>query len=459
MSYHHDNVKDLSRRRFLSRASQAALATGASITAFPAIATEWTNWSGGQRINAREIAYPANEADLIKLVKSTHGPLRAVGGGHSFSPVVPTTGTIVSLEALNGLIRHDPATLQATLWAGTRVASASPLLGTIGQGFFNEADINMQSLGGAISTATHGTGRRLQCYSAHVRHLRLINANGDVIDCDLDHDRDLFEAARVAIGSLGIISQITFQNRTAYRLRETVKVMDLKDAMALVDKEKDLHPHIEFMGFPFGGRAIVKIIEETQDQPTKVESPLVDENDLLDFAADTARKHPWTNSPLQRLIGLFVSDSSRVGASYDIYPSPRAVQFNEMEYQLPAEHGMTCFEEVLHVMRQKELDVFFPLEFRYVKADDCWLSPFYQRDAVSISVHQYYKQDYRAIFKEIEPVFWKYQGRPHWGKVHTLSYAQLQKLYPRFEDFRKVRARVDPQGRFLNSHLKQIFAI
>lgn len=453
------------RRKFLKHSlglvtvAASPLALGAPESTSENSDTHWSNWSGSQKSVPKARLYPASEADLAAAVRDATGPVRAVGGGHSFSPVVNSRGTLVSLEALNGIVSHNRSSFEATLWAGTRIAQASPELAAVGQAFPNEADINMQSVAGAISTATHGTGRQLKCYSAYITKLRLITASGEITECSASENPELFQAARVAVGSLGIITQVTFRNRSPYRLREIQKVMNLNEAMQMVDREKDKHEHIEFWAFPFGDKAIVKIQNETQDPPTKTEEPFIDENNLLDWAADTARLHPWTNKWLQRALGLFVSDMTRVGNSYDIYASPRAVPFNEMEYQLPAARGMECLEEMIAVLKAKDLPVFFPIEFRYVKGDDCWLSPFYQRDSVSISFHQYYKQDYKPVFKVIEPIFWKYQGRPHWGKLHTLGYKELTALYPRFEDFRRVRAQMDPAQKFLNEHMKKVFGV
>jgi len=390
-------------------------------------------------------------------VREANGPIRAFGGGHSFSPVVPTKGTLISLEAMNGLVAHDASKLTATFLAGTRIVMTGPLLQAVGQGLLNEADINLQSLGGAVSTSTHGTGRQLQSFSATVRELQLVLADGSLVRCSADKDAELFQAARVGVGSVGILSQITVQNRAAYRLRENVTVMPIAEAMATVDRDKDKYRHIEFWAFPFGGKAILKRQDITTHAVTEPEKPLIDENAILGFAADTMRKMPWTNSLFQRLVGAFVSDSERVGNSFEIFPSPRTVQFNEMEYSVPAEHSMACLQEILDVMRKKDVNVFFPLEFRYVAADDCWLSPFYQRASAAISVHQYYQQDYREIFDLVEPIFWKYQGRPHWGKLHRLEAKQLRTLYPRFEDFLRARQRVDANGRFLNDHARKLF--
>ncbi len=442
------------RRHFIRKAAELGFFAG---TIQHATAEPWSNWSGGQRTQAQSVFYPSSEADIAPIIHRTQGTLRVVGGGHSFSPLVPTHGSIMSLEAMNGMLDHDPHNLQATFWAGTRIASASPALTAIGQGFYNEADINMQSLAGAICTATHGTGRQLSCLSSYVTHLRLITAQGDVIDCSTEHDNELFQAARVSLGALGIITRITTRNRPAYKLKETVKVMNLDAAMSWVDSHKDRYAHIEFMGFPLGNRAIVKTLEETQEADTPVPTPTIDENKLLDLAANTVRHFPWTNTGLQKLIGFFVSDSTRVGPSWAIYPSVRAVPFNEMEYELPAEQGLDACQEIIATMRRERLDVFFPLEFRYVAADDCWLSPFYRRPSVAISVHQYYRQDYHPAFRVLEPIFWKYQGRPHWGKLNTLGSRQFHELYPHFSDFIRVQRRIDPQGRMLNSYLRHLF--
>lgn len=451
----------LERRKLLATLGTLGLMGGAGMTGMlaprMARAAEWQNWSGGQHASPAKILYPANETELVAAVREASGSIRAFGGGHSFSPVVPTTGTLISLEAMNGLATHDAAALTATFWAGTRIAMTGPLLKAVGQGLLNEADINTQSLGGAVSTSTHGTGRQLQSFSGTVKGLQLVLADGSLVSCSAEQDADLFQAARVAVGSIGIMSRITVQNREAYRLRENVTIMPMAEALSTIDRDKDKHRHIELWAFPFGGKAIFKRQDITTDAPTKPEKPFIDENAILGFAADTTRKMPWTNSMFQHLLGAFVADSERVGDSFEIFPSLRTVQFNEMEYSVPAEHGLACLQEVMDVLKKKDVNVFFPIEFRYVAADDCWLSPFYQRATAAISVHQYYKQDYREVFDLVEPVFWKYQGRPHWGKLHRLEARQLRTLYPRFEDFLRVRQRVDASGRFLNDHARKLF--
>lgn len=447
------------RRRLLTGIGALGLVAGGGVLlpAARAEAADWQNWSGGQKASPQNLAYPTSEEEIATLVRQAPGNVRAFGGSHSFTPVAASQGTMISLEAMNGIVRHDPSALTATIMAGTRIANLGTELKALGQGLINEADINYQSLAGAISTATHGTGRQLQCYSAYVREMRLILADGSIVQCSKDKDRELFEAARVGVGSVGIISQITLQNRAAYRLREVVQVMELKEAMALVNAERDKHRHIEFFAFLYGDRAVVKRTNLTSEAITPLEKPAGDDNEILEWAADTARKYPWTNSWIQRAIGLFVSNSSRVGESYDLLASPRTVQFNEMEYTLPADQGLACLQEVRETIRKKGINVFFPIEFRYTAADDCWLSPFYGQASASISVHQYHKQEYRELFNLVEPIFWKYKARPHWGKLHTLKARNFRALYPQFDAFQRVRAHADPQGKFLSPYAKELF--
>jgi len=443
-----------------TRRQMLTMLTGAAfVLPSPSRAAHWSNWTAGQQANAANIVYARSEEDIISAVTSAR-EVRAFGGSHSFSPVVPTNGTLISIDAMNGVVAHDSATNTATLWAGTRLGQASYELAQRGQSMMNEPDINLQSIGGSISTAVHGTGRQLQCISAYTKTLRLVLASGDVIDCSASKNSDLFEAARVAIGSLGIITQATLQNSTLYKLKESVKLMSLDDAVAMLQHDKDKHRHIEFWGFIDGNEAIVKYHDIANDAAdTAPESSLFDENRALELAVKTAQRFPGLNRPIQEIVSFFVNDKSRVGPAWQIFPSARTVPFNEMEYQIPVETGFACFEEIRAAMRKSAVQVFFPLEFRFVKSDDVWLSPFYQRDSISVSVHQYYKQDYRPLFDVVEPIFRKYDGRPHWGKLHTCKAQDFAAMYPRWQDFLKVRTQFDPEGKFLNAHMRNVFGI
>lgn len=456
----------LSRRDFLRTAGLAATATasGALLPSVPGLAqaadtSSWQNWSGNQKANPAGIAYPRDEAELVRLVKTAPGPLRAFGGGHSFSGLVPTNGTLVSLEQMTGLVGHDAQKHEATVTGGTRIAVASELFAAIGQNFENEPDINLQSVAGAISTSTHGTGKTLKAMSGYVSRLKLVMADGSVVTCSPDSDRELFDAARVSLGSLGIISEVTFRNRAAYRLAEDTKVMDLPDAMAFVDKQRHIDRHVEFFAFPFGGKAMIKQMNITTDPETPPVESSLDENELVRLASEAVRLAPVTKGMIQKLVGAFVDETRRVRPAQRMFPNVRTVQFNEMEYTVPADQGLACLEEIVAVIRSRDFPVFFPIEFRYTAADDTTIGMFSGQDGASISVHQYHRQEYRELFDAIEPVFRKYKGRPHWGKLHTLGAKDLRATYPRFDEFLAVRRRADPSGRFLNPYMKHMLGV
>ena len=461
----------LSRRALLLAAGGAAVASAGLVASGCDTADEsrsrpradgsWANWSGSQTARPRTWLIPANEPDLANEVRRATGPVRVVGAGHSFSPVVVTDETLVSLDDLSGIVEHDPATQQATIWAGTRLHALGDPLWERGQAFVNQGDIDKQSLGGAVGTSTHGTGVGLGSFSAAVRGIRMVTASGEVLECGPARDADVFHAACTSMGTLGIVTQLRMQNRARYALRERSYTAPLADVLRDHDRLIAAHRHFEFWAFYAAELALVKTLDEAPVDATPTEPPAMPlPIDLvLRSASELAHGVPAFAGSLQRLLAALAPDETRVDRSYRIYPSPRATRFNEMEYELPLAHGPDCLREILDTVRARGITTLFPLEYRTVAADDCWLSPFYGRASVSISIHQYYKADYRELFAVIEPIFWRYDGRPHWGKLHTLEAEELAELYPKWDAFHAVRRRLDPQGKLLNPHLRRCFEV
>lgn len=357
----------------------------------------WRNWSGSQFSTAR-IVQPSQISELQSLVK-THAHIRAVGAGHSFSPLAKTDEVLLNLDQFKGVVAFDQEKTQCTVYAGTRLYDFGKDLTPINQALINQGDIDQQSLAGAISTGTHGTGIDLPCISAFVEGFELLTADGELLQCHRQQNTEIFQAGRVALGSLGILTQITLQNRPRYKLKEQIRLCSLKDIFTHIDQWKHQHRHIEFWAFLHADQIMLKTLDETDEriQPRKESWP--SEDSLLMLCSELTRLLPSTNPYLQKLLGVFVKPTCFVDWSSQIFPTPRNTRFNEMEYQIPVELGLQCLEEVLHCLKQHRVPMFFPIEFRYVKADDIWLSPFYQRDSVSISIHQFYKQDYHVIFR------------------------------------------------------------
>jgi FAD-linked oxidoreductase len=363
------------------------------------------------------------------------------------------------LSRLSGLVSHDPETLQATLWAGSRLGDIGAPLEGVGQALVNMPDIDKQTLAGSLSTATHGTGADIGCMSTFIEGMQLVDARGDLVDCDRQGNPELFQAARVSLGALGIITRVRLQNVAPYRLRRETIWRDFDEILAIADSEADRHRNFEFYYVPFSGMGFTDSHDIT-DEPVSTTERL-DGNEGardLQLARDWLERTPRLRELVLGTYMKTLGDEVTVENSWKNYASERNVRFNEMEYHLPREHGLAALREVREAIETRHPEVFFPIEVRFVKADDIWLSPFYQRDCCSIAVHRFFEEDYKPYFKTIEPIFRKYHGRPHWGKLNTLQQQDFRQLYPRWDEFAAVRREMDPQGRFLNPYLAGLFA-
>ena len=416
----------------------------------------WSNWSGFQQAHPQHILHPDNVLELRSIVQS-HPKIRVVGAGHSFTPLVCTDATLVSLNQISGLASSDTAHSRFSLYAGTRLYNLDQYLEPINQALMNQGDIDQQSLAGAVSTGTHGTGADLHCISAYVEDFELLTASGEILNCSRTENPEIFAAGRVSLGSLGILTKITMQNRPRFKLKEHIQLCTVIDMMQFIQQWKHQHRHIECFVFSHAEKLMLKTLDETDEelQPRKESYP--SEDTLLTVCSELIKNFPSLNPYVQKLLGTFVKPTTAVDWSSKIFPTVRNTKFNEMEYQIPVDDGLDCLEEVLAALRQYKVATFFPLEFRFVKGDDIWISPFYQQDSISISVHQYHKQDPRLIFDIVEPIFQKYKGRPHWGKMHSMTAMQLRDLYPKWDDFLALRQQLDPERKFLNPYLEQLF--
>lgn len=425
-------------------------------------AIAWRNWSGAQNCLPAQRFAPASEAELADWLRTARGTVRPVGAGHSFSALVPTDDNIVSLSRLSGLIRHDPATLQAEFWAGTPMSQMGAPLKKVGQGLVNMADIDYQSLAGAIATSTHGTGPRFGSYSSYVTGLRLLTASGESIDCDASRHPEIFNAARCSLGALGLITRVRMQNRKAFRLHSRQWVQDTDELLEQFPELVRKHDHFELNAITHSDVSVALAMDETADTRTLQKEAGGDGEKvgMLYRMHHEYRNWPRVRAAMLNTIARYLIDFPDViDDSWKVFANVRDQRFNEMEYEVPAEAGPACLREILRKFRSSNIDSFFPIEFRYVKGDDIPLSMFQGRDRCAISIHQYYAMDYHGVFAQIEPIFWKYDGRPHWGKLHSLNARLLAPLYPKWKDFLAVREALDPQGRFLNPHLRSLFGL
>ncbi|MGH6872281.1 MAG: D-arabinono-1,4-lactone oxidase [Rhizomicrobium sp.] len=427
---------------------------------------KWSNWSGGVTSAPRAVVAPKDDVELASAVRQAEGPVRVPGSGHSFTPVAATDGTLIDLSAFTGFRGMNPERQIATLAAATPLWEVGPLLCRAGFGLKNMGDIDRQTLAGVVGTGTHGTGPTLKSFSGEVAGFRLVLADGGVMDCSSDENGDVFAAGRCSLGMMGVMTEISMHVRPAYKLKEMNFLMAPDELFAQLDSLVGSNRHFEFFWFPYADTCVCKSLNETDEpapDPRSAEAmyergekggsdstAFAMINEVLPYA-------PFLLGPAHRLFSQLMPGPGRARWSHEIFPSPRTVRFNEMEYAVPYEKGPDCIREIVAKIRKDRINTGFPIEYRSVAADDVWLSPFYQRPSATIAVHQYHRVDTTRLFSACEAIFRRYEGRPHWGKRHTRSAAEVESLYPQYGVFRAVRRKLDPERKFLNPHLAAIF--
>jgi FAD-linked oxidoreductase len=455
-------------RRHLIKSLIASTITSAmplSLNSFASSATvskkyPWKNWSGNQQCFPSQRLAPANIEELQNLIKNNQGRIRAVGAGHSFSELVPTEDTLLSIRRLAGLKSIDATNSTATIYAGSTLREIGPMLNAQNQALVNMPDIDQQTLSGSICTSTHGTGRELGSLSHYVEALDIVTASGDLLHCSQHENTDLFKAAQVSLGALGIITAITMKNTAPFKLKRQSHWLPVEDLLPQIGALSRANRNFEFYYFPFTGMALTDALNITTE-PSTQNDELDSNNGIMDLKS--ARDYlSWSNKLRELILSSYMKTitlEESVDHSYAIYATERNVRFNEMEYHLPTELGLKALQEVRLAIESKFPEVFFPIECRFIKGDDIWLSPFYQRDTISIAVHRYFAEDHAPLYKVIEPILQKYQGRPHWGKINTFSNKQFEQAYPQWKAFQEVRQHYDPSGKFLNPYLTRTFGL
>ncbi|MGH6887905.1 MAG: D-arabinono-1,4-lactone oxidase [Rhizomicrobium sp.] len=427
---------------------------------------KWRNWSGGVKCRPRRVLAPSNEIELAAAIRISEGPIRAVGSGHSFTPIAASDGELLDLAAFAGLKNISFEFERATFFAATPLWAIGPALHPHGFALNNMGDIDRQTLAGAVATATHGTGSMLRCDSAYLSGFRLILADGSVLNCSAEDNVDIFQAGRVALGTLGVMTEITLSVRPHYRLTENDFLLPSDELFERLDELVADNRHFEFFWFAFSDTAVCKSLNETE-RPAPVpagaetmrrrgachgleERVFAGLNEALPYL-------PFLARPVHGLFSRVMPRPARARWSHEVFPSARPVRFDEMEYALPSARGADCLRELVTEIRKKRLVTGFPLEFRTVAADDIPLSPFFERDSATIAVHQFHKVDPTALFAACEAIFRNHGGRPHWAKRHSRTRDDLATLYPGYERFCALRRSLDPRGKFLNPYLRALF--
>ena len=425
----------------------------------------WRNWAGNQKANPVSIVAPRSVGELAALVASASGKgqkVKAVGSGHSFTSAAATNGRMIRLENLSGILHIDHASCQVTVGAGTRLSDLNMLLHAEGLALANLGDIAYQTVAGAISTSTHGTGKALTGLAGQVVAMKLVNGQGQIIECSKSLNAHIFDVARVSVGALGIITEYTLQAVPSFRLRALEQPMRLDDVLENAHDLASAHDHFEFFWIPHTKWALTKRNNRTEDelQPLPRVKGWIEKTFMENYAfgalCRVGRARP---SLIPRLATALPSSGSReyVDQSFKIFASPRIVRFYEMEHALPVEGLVPALREIRAMVDRKGYLLNFPVEVRFTKGDDVPLSTAFGRDSAYIAVHVYKGMECEPFFRDVEDILRAYDARPHWGKMHYRDAEELSKLYPRWDEFIALRNQLDPQRTFSNVYSDTVF--
>ena len=424
----------------------------------------WRNWSREQACRPAAIERPRRLGELRSAVARAAAAghrVRASASGHSFTPVALTEGVMVRLDHLDGLIDIDRGSGLVKVEAGIVLRDLNRLLDRHGLAFENLGDIDRQTLAGAISTATHGTGGRFRNISAQIAALEIVGADGSLTTID-ESDPSLLRAARVGLGALGIVYSATVHTVPAFTINRLDRPRPLAETLERLDELEAACDHFEFYVFPHTQTALCRESRRS-DEPPRPRHPalvygqeVVLENWAAGALAQAVRRRPASAPRLARKASAWTGRGRKVDRSYRVFASQRRIRFTEMEYAVPRTRGRELVERVLEVANRPELGVAFPIEVRFVAADDSCLSPSEGRETCYVAVHQDTKLDGGTYFGAVEQVARSLEGRPHWGKRHSRGAADLAPLYPRWDEFQAARARLDPARVFANEHIDHV---
>src|SRR5262245_6999145 len=427
--------------------------------------TAWSNWAGNQRADAARVAMPSGSDEIAEVVRTAAAQgtaVRAVGAGHSFTAAAATNGVRVDLGRHASLVSVDHEKRLVTVQAGMRLQALNEVLASAGLAMPNLGDIDVQTIAGAISTGTHGTGAKLGCLSAFVEALTLVTGKGDVIRCSAEENPDVFHAARVGVGAVGVLSEVTLRCVDAFTLQADEHPARLRDVLGALDDYVTGNDYFEMYWFPYTDRVQVKCNNRVPaaDRPlSRFRGWLDDEflsNSVFGGVCRVGRAVPALVPTISRVSAHALSARIYTDRSDKVFCTPRRVRFTEMEYGLPRAAFPEAFEALRRVVDGLPFKVAFPVEVRFTAADAIWLTHGYGRDSAYIAIHQYVGMPYEPYMRAFEKVAAELGGRPHWGKLNWRDAESLRTAYPRFDDFLAVRSRLDPDRVFANDYTRRI---
>ncbi len=427
----------------------------------------FTNWGGNLKFNPEQIAKPSSEAEILDLVKNAKvqgKQIRVVGSGHSWTHLIKTNRMLISLDQFQGLINLDSNNQIAEVKAGTSIRKLGELLDAKGFALENLGDIDVQSIAGALSTGTHGTGVNYGTLSTQLVGIRFINGLGEIVECSPTDKPELFSAAQISLGALGIIISMKLKVVPAFKMKLHIMAGHLDETLTKLETYKQENKHFEFYWMPYTKKLLLKLSNHTTEANrgtgfAKKFNDVFMENILLGLLMKITSIIPPLSQMVSKLIAATVSESITIDQSNKLFATVRWIKFNEMEYNIPADKFSSVIKEMEAAFEKHQFKVPFPIECRWVKGDNIMISPASGRDSAYIAIHQYIGMEYLPYFNCMEEIFRKHGGRPHYGKMNSAKAEDFEQLYPNWGHFKAIRQAQDPDGLFLNEYLMNIFNI
>lgn len=424
--------------------------------------TTFSNWAGSVTAQPSEFLQPSRIDEIPDIItRSRH--VRTVGAGHSFSPVAAGEGTMMNLDKLSGLVGVDKQRKRVRFLAGTRLRDVPKLLRPFGLALANQGDVDPQSLAGAISTSTHGTGLNYTGFAGTVTGLTLIDADGNTRTYSLDEDPDLLRLIVVSIGALGVVVEVEMQCVDAFDLQAEETGIGFNELMDNWEELSRSVDHFESYWFPHTDRAMVKAntrLAPSGESRSRFKRFVDDElvgNGAFAAALAVGRWVPAAIPALNRFATAVISNNRYRAAAHEVFVSPRRVRFHEMEYAVPLADGPATVREIRHFIEARDWRIGFPMELRTTAADDVALSTAFERESMYIAFHLPRCVNPQDYMPKLEPILRAAGGRPHWGKMNSLGRDEFAQLYTRFNEFCELREKMDPQWRFGSNYLRKVF--
>lgn len=429
------------------------------------VKSTWRNWAGTVASTPQREARPASADELAAEVRRAAEDglrVKTVGSGHSFTAIAATDGLLIRPDLLTGIRRIDRSEMTVTVESGTPLKRLNAALAREGLSLTNMGDIMEQTVAGATSTGTHGTGRDSASIAAQIKGLELVTADGSLLTCSEKENPHVFAAARIGLGALGVVTAITFAVEPVFLLTAREEPMPLDRVLADFDALHAENEHFEFYWFPHTGNCNTKRNNRSAGPaaPAGAVRGWIDDellsNGVFQVACSVGRVFPAAVPAIARISSRALSARTYTDIPYKVFTSPRRVRFVEMEYAVPREAVLDVLRELRAMVERSPLRISFPVEVRTAPADDITLSTASGRETAYVAVHMYRGTPYRSYFTAVEHIMTAHAGRPHWGKIHTRDAAYLADVYPGFGEFTALRDRLDPDRMFQNPYLRRV---